>query len=102
MKKKYPINLPALFATLLTLAVMAVIGFHRLTFDADVVAAMPQNDPVLKDARYVIRNHPAQDFIVIDVAAEKADPDRLVAAAAFIEKELTQSRLFSIVGTAHS
>jgi predicted exporter/SAM-dependent methyltransferase len=101
MKKKYPINLPALFTTLLSLAVMTVIGFHRLTFDADVVASMPQNDPVLKDARYIIRNHPAQDFIVIDIAAEKADPDRLVAAAAFIEKELTRSRLFSIVGTGH-
>ena len=57
------------FIILVLLAVTGafVAGLQRLVFDTDLVASLPQDDPVLADARRIIANHPMQDRVVIDV-----------------------------------
>jgi predicted exporter/precorrin-6B methylase 2 len=75
-----------------------VAGLQRLVFDTDLVASLPQNDPVLADARRIITNHPIQDRVVIDVSRSEADADGLANAAMVIEKRLRESGLFVRVG----
>lgn len=82
----------------LTVAGLFAAGLQRLTFDTDLAASLPQDDPVLADARRIIANHPIQDRVVIDVSLPRADRDGLVAAAGQIEARLQQSGLFRRVG----
>ena len=88
------------FIVLVVLAVAGLFsaGLQRLTFDTDLVASLPQDDPVLADARRIITNHPIQDRVVIDVGLSRADQEELVRAAALIEQRLQESGLFSRVG----
>src|SRR5512137_2015506 len=87
----------------IALVVLAVAGLflsalQRLSFDTDLVASLPQDDPVLADARRIIANHPIQDRVVIDVSLSRADRDALVQAATVIERHLQESGLFKRVG----
>ena len=88
------------FILLVVLAVtgLFVSALHRLGFDTDLIASLPQDDPVLADARRIIANHPIQDRVVIDVGLPRANPDGLVQAAALIEQRLRESGLFARVG----
>ena len=78
--------------------VLFLAGVQRLTFDADVLNSIPQNDPVLVDGRYVFLNHPIHDQIVIDVGVSRENPDLLVAVANNIEAKMRESGLFKSVG----
>lgn len=83
---------------ILSVAALFTAGVHRLKFDTDVLNALPQDDPVLDDGRYVFLHHPIQDRIVVDVGQEAGDLERLVSAAGLIEQRMRESGLFRKVG----
>jgi len=73
-------------------------GIYRLKFDTDLLASLPQNDPVLADARYVIMHHPIQDRVVIDVGHPCMDIGVLVQGADIVGARMRDSGLFKEVG----
>jgi uncharacterized protein len=77
-------------------------GIYRLEFDRDILASLPQSDPVLADAHYIIKHHPIHDRVVIDVGypggGEGADTDAIVAGASLVETRMKASGLFREVG----
>ncbi len=100
----------------LTVAVALILfmaGWVRLRIDTDILSTLPLDDPVLSDAGTIVRNHPMQDLVVIDLQLQQADalggqPDPatergvaeiLAEAATFIESQLIASGLFRQVGT---
>lgn len=92
--------------SLVIVAILAVIGLfaagiHRLHFDTNILNSLPQNDPILADARYVIMHHPIHDRVVIDVEHPGGDMDILVEGANLAEAEMRQSGLFKEVGIRH-
>jgi len=97
-KVKLPFNLPAIVLLFILALTLFAVGLHRLTFDADIVGSLPVDDPVISDARYIIRHHPIQDQMVIDVQHQGINPDILVQGAEFIERRLADSGLFQQLG----
>ncbi len=87
-----------IFVSLVVLALF-VFGFFRIRIDADIVASLPKNDPVVSDAAYFFDNHPILDQLIIDIGLKRADPDILVECGDLVEKKLEQSGLFRQVGT---
>jgi predicted exporter/2-polyprenyl-3-methyl-5-hydroxy-6-metoxy-1,4-benzoquinol methylase len=87
-------------AGLLVLATLGlfITGVHRLQFDADVLNAMPRNDPVLADAHYIITHHPIYDRVVVDVSCTGGTTDALMEGARFVEARMRDSGLFREVG----
>ncbi len=63
-----------------------------------MLATLPQNDPVLADARYVLMHNPAMEKIVIDISLAREDMALLTDCAAFVEARLRESGLFKQVG----
>jgi predicted exporter/SAM-dependent methyltransferase len=96
--RRYKLRWSFIVLVILTVAGLFGSGLQRLTFDTDLVASLPQDDPVLADARRIITNHPIQDRVVIDVSLPRADRDALVQAASLIERRLQESGLFKRVG----
>ena len=96
--QRYKLRWSLILVVLLAVTGAFVAGLQRLIFDTDLVASLPQNDPVLADARRIIANHPIQDRVVIDVSRSEADADGLAHAAMVIEKRLRESGLFARVG----
>jgi predicted exporter/SAM-dependent methyltransferase len=96
--QRYKLRWSFVILVLLVVTGAFVAGLQRLVFDTDLVASLPQDDPVLADARRIITNHPIQDRVVIDVSCSEADADRLADAARVIEKRLRESGLFDRVG----
>ena len=96
--QRYKLRWSFILLVLLAVTGAFVIGLHRLIFDTDLVASLPQDDSVLSDARRIIANHPIQDRVVIDVGRSKVDADGLVHAARVVEKRLRESGLFARVG----
>jgi predicted exporter len=92
------INIPVVVLTTLIVLLLLIVGFYRLQIDMDIIGTLPQSDPVIADARYVIINHPIQDQLVIDLSIDKYDPDMLVQAGELIERQLAASGLFEQVG----
>ncbi len=76
-------------------------GMHRLHFDFDILNSLPQNDPILADARYLIMNHPIHDRVVIDLEHHGEDTDALVEGANLVEAKMRESGLFREVGIRH-
>ncbi len=95
---RYSIRWPLVVAVIIVVASLFSLSVGRLSLDFDLTASLPQSDPVLADARYIVRNHPIQDRIVIDVAHRGDDIDRLVDGGALVEKRLRDSGLFKRVG----
>jgi len=83
---------------IMTVTGLFAVGVHRLRFDTDILNALPQDDPVLADGRYVFLHHPIQDRVVVDVGQAEGDLDRLSEAADLIEKRMRESGLFREVG----
>ena len=88
---------------LIVLVSSAIIAlfFYQLrhfTIETDIAGALPQNDPVISDARYCIKHLPLQDRVIIDVSLKKPDRDMLVEGAVFIQERLKKSGLFKTVG----
>lgn len=89
--------------SLVAIVILAVIGLftagiYRLQFDTDILASLPQTDPVLADARYVIMHHPIHDRVVLDVGHTGGDIDALVEGAMLVETRMRDSGLFKEVG----
>ena len=93
-------------SSLVIVVILAVIGLfaagiYRLQFDTDILASLPQNDPVLADARYVIMHHPIHDRVVVDVGNPGGDIDVLIEGANLVEAKMMESGLFKEVGFSH-
>lgn len=69
-----------------------------MAIDTDIVAALPQNDPVVADGRYVITHHPIQDRVIIDLGHRSNDIEVLISGGELVEKTLWESGLFKTVG----
>jgi predicted exporter/SAM-dependent methyltransferase len=96
--QRYKLRWPFIIFVLLVVTGAFVVGLQRLIFDVDLVASLPQDDPILADARRIIAHHPIQDRVVIDVGRSEADGDGLVNAAMIVKKRLRESGLFARVG----
>lgn len=96
--KNYDIRWSVVVCVALAIGMLFIIAMSRLSLDFDITASLPQSDPVLSDARYIIQNHPIQDRIVIDVGHNGQDIGCLVEAGALVEKRLRESGLFRKVG----
>ncbi|MDY6967845.1 MAG: MMPL family transporter [Spirochaetota bacterium] len=75
-----------------------VIALHHIDISTDITESLPKDDPVIADAGYIIKLHPMQDRIVINLNSQSDDIDLLIEAATFVEKRLINSGLFSNVG----
>jgi predicted exporter len=84
--------------TVVVLGTMAAVGLQRIEIDSDVVASLPGNDPVIAASRSVIRHHPAQDRVVVDIHLTPPAPDRLVALGTRVTEAMQASGLFEQVG----
>lgn len=82
----------------LTVIALAWITQKRLTIETNIINALPGNDPVIADARYVISHHPLQDRIVVDLSCRPHDMGHLLEGASLVEKRLRESGLFRQVG----
>jgi predicted exporter/SAM-dependent methyltransferase len=85
------------------IVVLAVIALawstqKRLSIETNIINALPGNDPVIADARYVISHHPLQDRIVVDLSCHPHDMGHLLEGASLVEKRLRESGLFRQVG----
>lgn len=88
---------------LVIFVILTVIGFfaagiHRLQFDTDLLASLPQDDPVLADAHYVIKHNPIHDRVIIDVGYPRGEADVIVEGASLVETRMRESGLFKEVG----
>lgn len=92
------INYKYLFITLCILLVFLYISIRRLTLDTDIGRSLPKNDPVIGDALYLIKHHPIQDQIAIDIGLNSENPDMLVEISRDVEKKLFSSGLFKKIG----
>jgi len=101
MQKKPSFYFPIILLLAAAVSGLFCIGFYRLKIDTDIIKTLPENDPVVSDAGYILMNHPAGDQLVIDIALESHNPDGsdlLVEAGQFIEKKLMASGLFKSAG----
>ncbi|MDA8125215.1 MAG: methyltransferase domain-containing protein [Deltaproteobacteria bacterium] len=80
-------------------AVLLYESLGGIRIETDILASLPQHDPVLADAHRVIRHLPVQDRLVIDVAISGGDRDALADGGDLVETGLRESRLFKQVGT---
>ncbi|MGD0279280.1 MAG: MMPL family protein, partial [Smithella sp.] len=96
--RKYKIKWSIVFIITLIVAALFYWESKNLKIETDILESMPQNDPVLTDARKIIRHLPIQDRLFIDLGHESADPDKLVKAAVILSGKLSKSGLFTKVG----
>lgn len=101
MKKRYALRWSLAGLILLSVSGLFFAGVYRLQFSTDMLATLPQNDPVLADARYVLMHNPAMEKIVIDITLSRDDSALLTDCAAFVEARLRKSGLFKQVGLEH-
>jgi predicted RND superfamily exporter protein len=87
-----------ILAVVIGVTALFLIGRYRIAVDTDILASLPQGDPIIADARDVITHHPIQERIVIDIGQRGNNPERLVAEAVLLEKRLQNSGLFKTVG----
>ncbi len=95
---KYHIKWPIVFIVAAVVALLFIWETNHLKIETDILESMPQNDPVLSDARRIIRHLPIQDKVFIDLEQQSADKDKLVYAASLITERLSKSGLFTKVG----
>jgi uncharacterized protein len=93
-----PLNWRFLVLSLLVTVALFGWGVSRLEVDTDILGALPKTDPVIADGTYLLRHHPMQNQVVIDVALDTADLDTLVACGQQVETRLKESGLFKSVG----
>jgi len=86
--------------TLVGVALLVWGGLSRLELEADIIGALPGDDPVLDGAAYVLERHPALDRIAIDLsfADGTTDRDGLVEAAERLSAALDATGLFRRIG----
>ena len=96
--KSTSINFYLLTFVLLVAAALFAVGLYKTKIDTDIVSSLPQDDPVISDGLYIIKNHPIQNHLIIDISHQKNDLDILVECAEFVAKRLEGSGLFKSVG----
>ncbi len=96
--KTLPLNWRFLLLTLLVTSGLFGLGLHRLDLDTDIIGSLPKTEPVLSDATYLLRNHPMQNQVVVDIGLKKADLEALIACGRLAETRLRESGLFKTVG----
>jgi predicted exporter len=101
VKKRYVLRWSLALLIMLAVSGLFIVGLSRLQFSTDMLATLPQNDPVLADARYVLMHNPALEKIVIDISLARENMALLTECAAFVEARLQGSGLFKQVGLEH-
>ncbi len=96
--RKYQIRWSIVFIVTLIVAALFFWESKYLKIETDILESMPHNDPVLADARQVIKHLPIQDKVFIDLEQTIPDRDRLVNQAAALSDKLGKSGLFTKVG----
>jgi predicted exporter/trans-aconitate methyltransferase len=87
-----------LILILIVVVILFAIGWYRIEIDSDIVASLPEGDPVISDAVYIFKNHPVQDQLFIDVGLQADNLEILLACGDQVEKKLNNSGLFKNVG----
>lgn len=96
--KKYQINWLIVVIVALVMGLLFFWESSRLKIETDILESLPHSDPVLADARRIIKHLPFQDRLIIDVGRETADRDKIAGAASRLTEKLSQSGLFTKVG----
>ncbi len=96
--RKYQIKWSIVIIVALAVAVLFAWESRHLKIETDILESMPHSDPVLADARLIIRHLPVQDRLFIDLGSQSADRDKLASAAATVTDKLRKSGLFTKVG----
>jgi uncharacterized protein len=96
--RKYQIRWSIVAVVTLIVTALFFWESKNLKIETDILESLPQNDPVLADARQVIKHLPVQDKIFIDLEQSSADRDKLVKAAVILSDKLSKSGLFTKVG----
>ena len=96
--RRYSLRWPFVIIVVLAVVALAWITQKRLTLETNIINALPGNDPVIADARFVISHHPLQDRIVVDLSCRPHDMGHLLEGASLVEKRLRESGLFRQVG----
>ncbi len=91
-------------AVILVFTGFYIAGERNLKIETDITASMPQKDPVIADARYVVTHYPVFDRVVIDIGVTKehSDDGLLVSAATYVQQGLEESGMFKEVGLGNS
>ncbi len=84
--------------TVIVLSLMAGVGIYRIDFETDIVATLPERDPVIAAARDILRHHPGQDLVAVDLYLESGGPAALAGITLAVETAMTDSGLFERVG----
>jgi uncharacterized protein len=98
-KWAYIVRWPYIALIIVAAAGLSYMAKTRLNIDTDITESLPLHDRVISDARYVMLHHPMKDRIIIDLSNDKQTTDALAEGAAFVEQRLSESGLFSSVGT---
>jgi len=99
--KRYVPRWMVVLLVLLSVSGLFYVGVSRLHFSTDLLATLPQNDPVLLDARYVLMHNPAMEKVVIDLSSQSQKSSDLTDCAVYVEGQLRKSGLFRQVGLEH-
>lgn len=95
---RYQIRWSIIFIVAMIVAGLSFWESKNLKIETDILESMPHKDPVLADARLIVKHLPVQDKVFINLEQTFPDRDRLVNTAAKISDKLGQSGLFSRVG----
>lgn len=96
--RKYQIKWSIVIIVTLIVAGLFFWESRNLKIETDILESLPHNDPMLADARQVIKHLPAQDKVFIDLEQDSSDRDKLVRAALILSDKLNKSGLFTKVG----
>jgi predicted exporter/SAM-dependent methyltransferase len=98
MKKPPVLRWSLALIVVLVVAILFWVGQHRMGVDTDILNALPAGDPILADAGAVLKSHPMQDRIVVDIRCDPVDPRILQEGAALVVRRMKDSGLFRRVG----
>jgi predicted exporter/SAM-dependent methyltransferase len=96
--QKYQIRWSIVFIVTLIVAGLFFWESRNLKIETDILESMPHDDPVLADARLIIKHLPVQDKVFINLEQSLPGRDELVSKAAALSDKLSQSGLFTKVG----
>ncbi|MGB5217454.1 MAG: MMPL family transporter [Smithella sp.] len=96
--RKYQIKWSIIFVVAAIVAGLSFWESRNLKIETDILQSMPHKDPVLADARLIIKHLPVQDKVFINLEQASSDRDKLISTAANISEKLSQSGLFTKVG----
>ena len=85
---------PVVLAATLLLAAVGVFFSLRIELEEDLLATLPQKDPLVDEYRYAVRKFRQIDRVFIDVGINADDPDKLTAAADEVYSALATNSVF--------